>query len=759
MSAPLIASTPDPRAQRVTPNYSGTPVLVDVEDEPRLSDYRDILLDHKWLIGGVLALALLIGLVYATLATPVYRAGLLIQIEDAAPERKSTLTEANGLFEVKTPATGELQVIGSRLVLEAVAQQADMRVSAQPRYLPVFGQWLSRGATDLSQPGLFGMGGWVSGTERIRVDRFNVPEDLEDGKPFTITARGGGRYTVHHPLLDAPVEGMVGQPLRQSVPGGVLDIQLRTLDGHPGAQFTVAVSSPLRATERLQQRLQLGEQGRQSNVIGVSLEDTDRERLVRVLNAIGEQYVQQNIARRSAEAEKTLAFLDSQLPMFRQQLQASENAYAKYRNKNGTVDFDEEAKVWLRRSSDLQDTLLELEQKRRKDEPFFTDQSTRMRTLDQQIADVQGQIDALNGRVASMPNIQRDALRLERDVRVNAALFQSMQNCALQMRLVKEGKISNVRLLDKAAVSKFPVKPQKMLVLAFAALIGLLLGPALAIAHARSRRGIHNPGEIEDFTGLNVYAAVPHSPELIRPRRSGGGAAPAPSALLADQHPNSRAVEALRSLRVGLKPTLAEASNNRILITGATPGIGKSFVAANLATVLAQSGKRVLLVIADLRKGTSNAGLGIPREGGLTELLAGKLTAREAVHANVRANLDVLGTGALPELPAELLESQAFADMLEMFSRQYDLVVIDTAPVLVAADAAAVAPGCGVVLLVARAGQSELGELGESIRRLTQAGAQINGVLLNGMNMHRRYHGGSGYRQASYRYANYKYVS
>jgi tyrosine-protein kinase Etk/Wzc len=752
MSRPPISSTPDAR-QRALAASGETMVMVDADDAPRLSAYSDILLDHKWLISGVVAFALLVGLVYVTLATPIYRANLLIQIEDSAPDSKSFLNETTGLFEVKTPLTGELQVLGSRMVLNAAADQADLQVSAQPRYLPIVGAWLARHDVGLSMPIL---GGYVTGAERIDVTRFNVPPSLEDTGPFIVTTQGGGRYTVRHEMLEAPLNGVLGQPLRYTLSDGVLDIQLSQLAGRPGAKFTVFVSSRDRAIEQLQGRLQLAEQGRQSNVIGVTLEDSNRLRLARVLDAIGEQYVRQNMARKSAEAEKTLAFLDSQLPTFENQLKTSEDAFARFRNQNGTIAFDEEAKVWLKKTADLQSSLLDLQQKRREAEPTFSDQSSKVQTLDKQIGAVQSELGSINTRIAGMPNIQRDALRLEREVRVNSALYQSMQNNALQMRLLKEGKIGNVRLLDKAAVSKVPVKPQKLLVLAFALMLGILVGPAIALIRTRSRPGVHNPKEIELHTGLEVYAVVPHSPEQTL-LDQGGNKATANN-LLTDIYPHSYPVETLRGLRVGLKIAMAEASNNRILVTGATPGIGKSFIASNFALLLAQSGKRVLLINADLRKREPRGIFGLKQEGGLSELLAGKLGMQASIHAQVRPNLDVLTTGQLPRMPADMLESKAFTLALDMLSSRYDHLVIDTAPVLVAADAAAIAPACGIVLLVARADKTKLGELNESMRRLTQAGAPINGVLFNGMNFSRRYNGDCGYSHRIYQHAAHQYA-
>lgn len=156
---------------------------IEPDNEPGLSEYKDILLDHKRMIAAVAAIALLIGFIYVTLAAPVYRANLLVQIEDSEPDSKSFLNETSGLFEVKTPASGEIQVLQSRMVLNAAADQADLQVSAQPRYLPFVGLWLASRAEKLSDPGIFGfggLGGYVTGTERIVVGRLTVPASLED---------------------------------------------------------------------------------------------------------------------------------------------------------------------------------------------------------------------------------------------------------------------------------------------------------------------------------------------------------------------------------------------------------------------------------------------------------------------------------------------------------------------------------------------------------------------------------------------------
>lgn len=726
------------------------------DDEINLSEYIDILRDRKWLVAGVTTLALALGVAYALLSTPVYQSNLLIQVEDSAPDAKGFLGDSSSLFDVKTPATGEIQILRSRLVLGAAVEATKLYIDARPRYVPLVGAWLARRTKTLSNPGFLGMDGYVWGQEDIDVDRFDVPTSMEDGVPFTVTAHGDGTYVLTHEDLAQPLTGTVGKLLSQNTESGPIVLMVSKLDGNAGAEFTVSRSSNLATIENLQKRLQLSEQGKQSNVISATLEDSDRVRLTRILNEIGVQYVRQNVERKAAEAEKTIGFLEQQLPEFKKQLEASEDLYTRFRNKNGTVAFDEEAKGVLTQTIELQTKLLESQQKRRELAAKYTDINPRVVLVDGQIAAINRDIAGLNNRISGMPTLQQDALRLERDVRVNSELYKSLLNSSLQLRLVKEGKVGNVRLLDRAVQSKVPVKPQKPLIVALALVLGLLAGAALAIARSLFMGGIRSPQEIEVHTGLSVYSVVPFTSEQqmleqnITARKPG-------LHLLAHTHPDSPAIESLRSLRIALQFTTLEAGNNRVLITGATPGVGKSFISANFAAILAGAGKRVLLIDADLRKGHIHQQFGLARDNGLSEVLAGVLLPSQAIRTEVLPHLDLLTTGKLPTNPGDMMMSETLAQLLETLSAQYELVIIDTPPVLVASDAVAVAPHCGAVLLVARADQTQLGELSESAKRLTHAGMAVSGVLFNAMDMTRRHYGSYGYKYGGYRYTEYKY--
>jgi tyrosine-protein kinase Etk/Wzc len=727
------------------------------EDGIDLVEYWDIVVDNRWIVAGITALALVIGIGYAMLARPIYESNLLIQVEDSAGSTKNLFGDAANLFDIKTPAAGEMEILRSRMVIGRAVDATKIYIQANPRYLPVVGNWLARRSSGLSNPGFLGLSGYVYGREKITVTQFDVPPSLE-GTEFRLTAAGNGNFTLSHPELTNDLSGKVGTPLVASTSSGTVSLLVSALDGKPGAQFDLVRHSDLASVESLQARLKLAEKGHQSGVIEATMQSADPKQLTTILNEIGRQYVHQNVERKAAEAEKMLAFLDVQMPQFKKQLDQSEAAYSRYRNEKGTISLDEEAKAVLGQEVDLQSKLMDAKLKRMELVARFTPSHPAVKTLDEQIASWNREIERLNARVRTMPAVQENAVRLQRDVMVNNDAYQNLRNNATQLQLLREGKVGNVRLIDDAAFPEGPVKPKKSLVVAIAAGLGLLLGLVFAFTRNAFFRGVRGPQEIEAHTGLSVYSTIPLSPAQEVFARNAAARQPGLH-LLAAQAPSDPAVESLRSLRTALQFAMLDAQNNRVLVTGATPGVGKSFVSSNFAVILANAGKRVLLIDADLRKGHLNHYFGVAREQGLSDVIAGALAPSEAIRRNVLPNLDLLTTGVLPPNPAELMMSGAFAHVLEGLSREYDMMILDTPPVLVAADTVGIAPQAATVLLVARAGVTQIGELQESAKRLLHAGRTVSGVLFNALDLSQRHYGSYGYKYGGYRYKQYSYNS
>ncbi|WP_293634787.1 polysaccharide biosynthesis tyrosine autokinase [Polaromonas sp.] len=727
------------------------------DDEIDLLGLLDVLLDARWLIAGVTALVLLLGGAYAFLSRPVYQANSLIQVEDSKPGisgAAGALGEASSLFEIKSPATAEMEILRSRLVVAKSVDDLQLYVTAVPKYLPLVGNWLARRATALSDPGFMGMGGYVSGKESIRLGLLEVPVQLE-GKPLLLVATEGG-FELRDPDGQKLVQGKIGAPVSFGSGEDAGRILVTELKAKPGAYFNVARYSRLDVIEKLQTDMTISEQGKQSGVIALQLQGTDPQKIARTLNAVGTNYVRQNVERKSAEAEKSLAFLGDFLPQLKKQLEDSEVRFNKFRNQNGTFDLNEEGKSYLEVSIKLQTSLLELQQKRREQSAQFTAAHPVIQTLDAQIAAVSKEIAGLTSKVKTLPNTEQDLLRLTRDVKVNSELYLNLLTSSQQLRLVKEGKVGNVRVVDAPVVPERSIKPQRAQILAISGVLGLLLGMGLAFLRNSLRPGIKDPADIESATGLHVFATVPHSAEqdklsrLIKSHAQG-------THLLAVAHPEDPGVESLRSLRTALQFAMLDARNNIVLFTGPTPGIGKSFTSANFAAVLGAGGKRVLLIDADMRKGHLHQFFGMKRGHGLSELITGTRTLSDVVNRAVAPNLDLITTGTMPPNPGELLMSPATVQLLQDLSAEYDLVLIDTPPVLAVSDTQVLAPHAGTVFLVARAEVTALGELQESTKRLGQTGVPVKGVVFNDLDTSRQRYGGYGYKYSRYRYTNYQY--
>jgi tyrosine-protein kinase Etk/Wzc len=293
-----------------------------------------------------------------------------------------------------------------------------------------------------------------------------------------------------------------------------------------------------------------------------------------------------------------------------------------------------------------------------------------------------------------------------------------------------------VRIIDAAAVNTAkPVKPKKALIVVMATLLGGMLAVAIVLIQKAMHRGIENPSEIEAI-GLAVYASVPFSEQqnklanFIKRRKN---IAADSNSILAVDNPADLAIEALRSLRTSLHFAMMESKNNVIAISGPSPEVGKSFISANLAAVLAQSDKKVLIIDADMRKGYLQKQFGLEVENGLSDVLSAKISLAEATKKCKVTGLDVITRGQVPPNPSELLMHENFSKLIAEVSSKYDLVIVDTPPILAVTDPAIVSAHAGTTLLVTRFGQNHIKELEMTRNRFEQNGIEVKGVVFNGV--------------------------
>lgn len=720
-------------------------VPTDDPDDSALRDWAALVSSSRWLVLGTVAACLALAGAYVLVATPVFRSDAIVQVEERS-KGIAGLEELTAAFSSATPAETEIEVIRSRALLGGVVTRLGLDVLVAPRHFPVVGAAVARrrdsGGPVAAPPML---AGYAWGGERIAVERLDVPERLL-GRELSLVAREGGRFALAGPDGNTILEGTTGV----AAAAGGLEIFVSRLEARPGTRFRVTRLPVEDAVERLQARLAVSERGRKTGILQIALEGADRDLVARTVDAVAVDYQRQNVDRRSAEAEKTLAFLSGQLPTLRENLDAAEAALEKYRRTHGRVDVGLETKGVLDRSADAERRLSELLLQRAELRQRFTDSHPSALTLEDKIGKLRAERDATASRLRDLPEAEMRSASLLRDVKVANELYLLVVNKVQELKVVKSGTVGNVRVLDTAVRARRPVRPDPLPALAAALAAGLALGIGLAFLRRALARGLEDPEAVERVSGLSVYASIPHSEAqagLARAQRRG---APGENPLLARHDPSDLAVEAVRSLRTSVAFALAESENNIVALGGPSPGVGKSFVAANLAQVLAESGSRVLLVDADLRKGRLHELLGGAGDPGLSDMIAAGEALPGAVRATAQAGLDFLPRGRGAPNPSELLGSERFRKVMDWASRSYDVVVVDTAPILAVTDGALVSRLCGVNLLVLRAGRHPVREIGAALKAYVQGGVQLHAVVLNGARPSRS--GGHGYHyQYSYR--------
>lgn len=718
-----------------------------VEDEIDLGDLIATVLDARWLIATITLVALSIGVVYALAATPIYRGDVLVQVEEKAGGM-GALDELTSMFGGETPTEAEIEIIRSRSVIGAAVDQLALYTIVRPNYFPVFGAAVSRRhdpSAGVAEP-WFGLGEYAWGGERIQVQRLEVPRDLE-GEPLTLTAGEQGRYALRGPDGAQLLEGAVGQAAK----GRGVELFVAELHARPETEFRLVKKSRAKAIGDLQGALSVSEKGKKTGIIQLALEGDEPARMTVTLDAVSNLYLRQNVERQTAEAEKTLAFLDTQLPAVRANVDAAEARLNAYKSQVGSIDLTLEAQTVLEKLTDIEKVITELGLKRKELLERFTDSHPAVVTLNQKQAQLEAQRAALDGQIRDMPEEAQESIRLARDVKVANELYVLLLNKAQEMRVLKAGTIGNVRILDHALVGSDPVKPKKLLVVAVSLLVGLLLGIVAAFVRKSLNRGVEDPELIEQRLGLPVYASIPHSDDQVRLVKKGRKNEKY-EGLLAMTEPKDLAIESLRSLRTSLQFALMDARNAIVSITGPSPGIGKSFVSANLAYVLADAGKRILLIDADMRKGHLHEYFGFKRTQGLSGLISGEVSIEQGINKTGVDNLDFIPCGIVPPNPSELLMSDRFGELIETLSGQYDLIIVDTPPALAVTDGSIIGRHAGINFLVLRSGMHPLREIELAVKRLSQNGIKPQGFIINDVALHTGRYGYGKYGRYGYHY-------
>ena len=617
-------------------------------------------IDHRKLIISVTSLFTLVALIYAIFATPIYQADALIQVEQK--QANAILSNLSQMLPDSQPQSApEIALIRSRMILGKTVDDLNLQARVKQKYFPLLGRGFARLSGD--KPG------------SLSISRLYIPENDNDTPEIILTVKERNSFSIS--VGDFIINGKVGELLDERG----ISLKVDEISAKPGTEFSIVYVSRLKAITDLQDDIAVADQGKDTGMLTLSLTGDNPVLIERILNSISENYLAQNIARQAAQDAKSLEFLSKQLPEVRSDLDQAEDKLNQYRRKSDSVDLSLEAKAVLDQIVNVDNQLNELTFRESEISQLYTKEHPTYKALMEKRKTLQDEKSKLNKRVSAMPETQQEILRLSRDVESGRAVYMQLLNRQQELNIAKSSAIGNVRIIDNAVTQPKPIKPKKILIVLIGIILGVMTSAGVVLLRVILRRGIETPEQLEEL-GINVYASIPiaetFSKSVVQKKGWSKKSAEEIQGFLAVDNPADLSIEAIRGLRTSLHFAMMEARNNVLMISGASPNAGKTFVSSNLAAVISQTGKKVLFIDTDMRKGYTHKLFNENNTNGLSDILSGKVEINRALKKVVSGDFDFISRGMAPPNPAELLMHRRFGELLNWASENYDIVVLDT---------------------------------------------------------------------------------
>lgn len=694
-------------------------------EETDLGELMKNLVKHWFIMLPCLIIAAAVGVFVAMWIRPVYQVDALLQIE--SKNNKGTMGMMAGLgslFATSSPAETEIELIKSRQVMGSAVEKLHLMYDAEP--LNFMDRLLHReGRLELTQ---------------FEVPWDNLPKEEVKDQVWTVVAKDSvGNFSLYDHNEKLVLEGNAGETYRFPYAGDTAVIGIFRMEAREGQSFAVSKKLRLDAINQFRSAFNVKEKGKKTGVLEFSYQDIYPDRAVEVLNEVASSYLRQNVEERNAEAQKTLDFLEKQLPDVKSRMDSALMNLNAYRNQVGSVDINAETQLVLQRRMKLQQDILSLQQRKQDAIRLFHSEHPTVKTLEDQESALRRELAGTSSEVKKLPATQQEVLRLSNEVELSKSIYTTMLNNIQQLRLVSAGEVGTVRVIDFAEEVTKPEKPKKRIILCLALFIGFLIGAAITSLLTKFSSGVKSASFIEKETGFTVYAKVPKgNPQGTKGTRP-----------LAVVEPDDVAVEALRALRSSLEFSMMDEGASVIGVSGLIPGVGKSFISVNLAALFAGLGKKVLLIDADLRKGRLHKEFGIKRGEGFSQVLLRKVEPSAVTHPTEVENLFVMPCGNVPANPAELLGSKHYGELIEQFKTEYDLIIVDTPPIMLVTDAALACRVAGQIVMVIEYNKHSIEAIQDGMGQILKGNGNAHASIVINKYEHSRSEG-YGYKYGKY---------
>ena len=666
-----------------------------------------------------------VGVLIAMWIRPIYQVDALLQIESKNNKGMASamMGGLGSLFASSSPAETEIELIKSRQVVGDAVDKMHLQYIAEP--IRKLQRLLHReGRMELS---LF------------EVPWDNLPEE-EQGRPWLAIVRDSLTFDLYDHNQQLVLSNChAGETYKTPYAGDTLTFHVYQMNVEKGQRFQLTKLDRLVAIETFRDAFDIQEKGKKTGILEFSYQDIYPDRAAKILNEIVCTYQRQNIEKNNAEAQRTLEFLEKQLPDIKSQMDSAMMRFNHYRNRVGSVDINAETRLVLERRNKLQQDLLLLQQKKQDAIRLFQPEHPTIKTYDEQESAIKRELATNNSESKRLPATQQEVLKLSNEVEMTKVMYTSLLNNIQQLKLVAAGEVGTVRIIDFAEVVKKPIKPKKKIILCIALFLGMLLGAALVSIKLKLSNGVRDASFIERETGFSVYAKVPKG----NPKGTKG------TSPLAVVEPDDVAVEALRALRSSLEFSMEEGCKSVIGVSGLIPGVGKSFISVNLAALFAGLGKKVLLIDADLRKGRLHKDFGIKRGKGLSQVLLHTAEMNQVISKTDVENLDIMPCGEVPSNPSELLGSRHYASMIEELEAKYDLIIVDTPPIMLVTDAALACRVTSQIVMVIEYNRHSIDAIKDGMAQLLKGNTSAHASFV--INKYEHSHSdGYGYKYGKY---------
>ncbi len=510
-------------------------------------------------------------------------------------------------------------------------------------------------------------------------------------------------------------------------------------------------------TEDLKTQLKV-DSVRSTNLISVAYRNQSPELAAAVVNTLARVVLERNQKLNQEEIASTKDFLEKQLTLQKETLAEAESSVLEFKKSHKSFSLEEEAQALVNTQVGLESRRMELDTGLKGALAQKADLSAKMgardavldysysywaTTLEQvnnqitsltaQQRNVDRQIAEVKASLGQLPPVEIELARLLRNEKIASDIYTTLLGQYEETRMNEAAKIASIRLVEPAIVPDRPAFPEKGKYLLLAALVGLVAGVGIALLREHFDDSVRSVAEVRRLLPYDILGYIPYQQT--------------DTMLYLTAAPQSPASEAFRLVHANLKfkPVISRKTFS-IMVTSAMPEEGKSTIATNLSLAFATNGTRVALVNLDLRRPSFNAIFGLRARKGVTDFLIGESSMEDIMVRENGRNLTIIPTGTVPPNPSELVASQKVRQMMGYLAEHFDVVVYDTPPVTLVAEALDLArhvDGLILVVDISAAPRSALRAMHELIGNKDLA---ILGTVLNKVNRKDsayRYYGGS----------------